>query len=271
MLSMVAKYLNNALRNFHDRPTQVAKTRGYHEVLTAGFGIGYPVGLKYKVTPRVKEEISVMKNNGFSLVEMAVALIIIGLLIGGLLTPISARIDQQNLKRTDETLEEIKEALLGFAVIHKRLPCADRDGDGVENSPCDTDETKIEGDLPWRDLGVGRYDAWGQIFRYRVDMKYSSGIPSSLKTDVKKKLTVRNLQSTQDWTTVEEDGTSRVVAIIFSKGKNGNAENGNQLTAANDATYVQDVYVEDTFDDRLTWLSKSTLMNRLIVAKQWPP
>jgi type II secretory pathway pseudopilin PulG len=217
--------------------------------------------------------------HGFSLVETAVALIIIGLLIGGLLTPISARIDQQNLKRTDETLEEIKEALLGFAVIHKRLPCAapDKDQDDDGNNIPEEDKGKEhsdwcdkEGYLPWKDLGVGRYDAWGQIFRYRVDMKYSSGIPSSLKTDSKKKLTVRNLQSTQNWT-VEEYDTSRVVAIIFSKGKNGNAENGNKFTAANDATYVHDVYVEDLFDDRLTWLSKYTLMNRLIGAKQWPP
>ncbi len=218
-------------------------------------------------------------HHGFTLLEMAVALLVIGLLLGNFLMPLSARLDTQNLKRTQETLEEIKEALLGFALINRRLPCSDRDKDGVENSPCDTDTTKIEGDLPWRDLGVGRYDAWGFPFRYRVDKRYSlpTGIPDSLKTDVNKKLKIRNLQNTFFWTAAEDDGTSRVVAIIFSYGKNGKADNGNKFTAANDATYVQDVYVEDqnnpsnTFDDRLTWLSKYTLMNRLIAAKQWYP
>jgi prepilin-type N-terminal cleavage/methylation domain-containing protein len=211
-------------------------------------------------------------SHGFSLVEMAVALIIIGLLIGGLLTPISARIDQKNLKRTDETLEEIKEALLGFAVIHKRLPCADRDGDGVENFPCNTNETKIEGDLPWRDLGVGRYDGWGNPFRYRADKVYANSIPNSLKTEnTNYRLKVKNKNKDINLTSEEKYSNgkkySRLVAIIFSYGKNYRAESENDDA---DHIYIQDDYVEDTFDDRLTWLSKYTLMNRLIGAKQWP-
>jgi len=225
-------------------------------------------------------------SSGFSLIEMAIVLIIIGLLFGSLLTPLSAQRDRQQIKRTLKTLEEVKEALLGFAILHNRLPCSDRDEDGLEDSPCDTNTTKIEGNLPWRDLGIGRYDGWGRHFRYRVDKEYSSSsISSSLKTDEDKKLKVRNKLGDINLTTFEKyeqsDGTiknySRVVAIIFSYGKNSKADNGNQFTAANDATYVQDVYVEDkkdptkTFDDRLTWLSKHTLTNRLNEAKQLLP
>jgi len=223
------------------------------------------------------------KNKGFSLIEMAIALIILGFILGGLIIPLRSQRDQQQIYRTVSSLEEVKDALLGFAVIHGRLPCSDQNGDGKEDRKekitpygsimiC---EYNNEGYLPWKDLGVGRYDAWSNPFRYRVDKKYSSGIPSELKADEDKKLKVINLQSTFDWTTLEtepetEPETSRVIAIIFSYGQNGKADSGNKFTAANDATYVRDVYVKkgtNAFDDILTWLSKYTLINRLIEAK----
>jgi len=223
-------------------------------------------------------------NNGFSLVEIAVALVIIGLLLGGLIMPFTVQMEQQRIERTDETLEEIKEALLGFAIIHQRLPCADINNNGIENFPCDTIATNLEGSLPWADLGVGRYDGWGNPFRYRVDKEYTNGIPNSLKTDVDNKLTVKDKQIGHSLTSREKYENllppptfiyhSRIVAIIFSYGKNGVAESGNEITMANDATYYYGAFIEnlaDNFDDQTTWLSKYTLMNRLISTKQWPP
>ena len=192
--------------------------------------------------------------------------------MGYLLIPISAKKDQQYLKSTQKTLEEIKDALLGFAVRNGRLPCADQNDDGEEDPPCG-----LEGDLPWKDLGVGRYDVWGKPFRYRTEAAFNlmTGIDP---TDIDSGLRVRNRRDDIDWTTAA--GDSRVVAIIFSYGKNQKADNGNKLTAANDATYVHDgsVYMPNlpiddpnNFDDILTWLSRNTLMNRLTTAKRWPP
>lgn len=62
-------------------------------------------------------------QNGFSLVEMAIVLMIVGLLLGGMLVPLSAQMDQRNVSDTQKTLSEIKEAIIGYAIVHGRLPC----------------------------------------------------------------------------------------------------------------------------------------------------
>lgn len=72
-------------------------------------------------------------SNGFSLVEMAVVLVIIGLLLGGLLMPLATQMEQQKILETRKTIEAAKEALLGFAAANGRLPCpADENSNGVE-------------------------------------------------------------------------------------------------------------------------------------------
>ncbi len=50
-------------------------------------------------------------------------LMIVGLLLGGLIVPLSAQMDQRRATETQKTLEEIKEALTGYAVINGQLPC----------------------------------------------------------------------------------------------------------------------------------------------------
>ena len=62
-------------------------------------------------------------NQGFTLVEMAIVLVIVGLLISAFLAPLNA---QQNLKDYNETqknLDEIKESLIGYAISHGYFPC----------------------------------------------------------------------------------------------------------------------------------------------------
>ena len=60
---------------------------------------------------------------GFSLVEMAIVLAIIGLLLSGLLLTLGTQVDQRNASTTQSQLEAAREALLGFAIIYGRLPC----------------------------------------------------------------------------------------------------------------------------------------------------
>jgi len=200
---------------------------------------------------------------GFSLIEMAVVLIIIGLLMGGLLSPLSASLSLHKIKLTQERLEEIKEALLGFVLINERLPCPASDKNGIALDMSETENCKKEGYLPWAELGVGRYDAWGNPFRYRVEDEYITTttivvpIPSS-GLMVKKNLQDNDLTNKSD---------SRVVAIIFSYGQNGQPEDDNQN---GNKLYIQDGYIENQFDDVLTWLSINTLMNRLVIAGKWP-
>lgn len=123
------------------------------------------------------------RQAGFSLVEMAVVLVIVGLMLTGLLVPLSAQMDIRNYNETRQKIAIIKEALLGFAVSNRRLPCPDTDGDGQENLPSpvvfndipvapQSTQTftcpNLEGLLPFQTLGIERMDSWSNLFLYRV-------------------------------------------------------------------------------------------------------
>ncbi len=119
---------------------------------------------------------------GFSLVEMAVVLAIIGLLLAGMLLPLSAQIDQQNSNETQRRLDMARDALLGFATSNRRLPCpASATSLGVEvigtaftpgGGVCSFPWT---GFIPAVTLGLLPVnssqlfvDAWGNPIRYAV-------------------------------------------------------------------------------------------------------
>ncbi|OGT70423.1 MAG: hypothetical protein A3I78_04445 [Gammaproteobacteria bacterium RIFCSPLOWO2_02_FULL_56_15] len=130
-------------------------------------------------------------ESGFTLIELAMVLFIIALLLGGLLSPLSTRMEMANRTRTQDSLGDIKESLLGYAVIHGRLPCPDcPDGnvgtcsavaaanrnDGIEDlsgtPPARVCQAQT-GNIPWVDLGVTESDAWGRHFSYTVSAEFS--------------------------------------------------------------------------------------------------
>ena len=82
-----------------------------------------------------KIEMKTMKNNsGFTLAEMAIVLVIVGLLIGGMLMPISTQLNHQRISETRKSVEQIKEALIGFAAANARLPCPASAASGGQES-----------------------------------------------------------------------------------------------------------------------------------------
>ena len=57
---------------------------------------------------------------GFTLVEMAIVLVIVSLLLTGLVPTISSQIDQRQRNETRKQLDDIRDALLGFAITYGR-------------------------------------------------------------------------------------------------------------------------------------------------------
>lgn len=234
-------------------------------------------------------------STGFSLVEMAMVLLIVSLLIGGLLTPLSGQMTQQQIKQTNATLQEMKEALVGFAITQGRLPCPDYppflpptpipsyiDGlDGLEDREPEDDikkrcEKGEEGFLPWATLGVEREDAWGNSFRYRVISGYAAYVTpppldkftqsdGKLKDELKSKLEIQDVNGNLLSLKHTNDDT-HIVAIIFSYGKDGQPYSENDGT---DLIYVEDSYVENRFDDILVRISSNTLFNRLVASGRY--
>lgn len=113
---------------------------------------------------------------GFTLAELAVALVIVGLLLASALIPLSAQIELKSVADTQRTMDQIRDALVGFALANGRLPCpangalaegntsAGTESKNVANTAC-LSETGV---LPWAVLGVPQTDAWGRRFTYRV-------------------------------------------------------------------------------------------------------
>jgi prepilin-type N-terminal cleavage/methylation domain-containing protein len=63
------------------------------------------------------------RERGFSLLEVAITLGVLAILLGGLLVPLTTQIALRNETATYRMLEEIKEALIGYAAANGRLPC----------------------------------------------------------------------------------------------------------------------------------------------------
>lgn len=115
-----------------------------------------------------------LRQSGFSLIELAVVLVIVGLLVGGGIAALDATTEQSRRSDQKRQLDEVREALYGFALARGRLPCPDTDWppNGDENAPggnCDEDV----GTLPWQQLGLGRRNPWGQPLRYHVEPAFA--------------------------------------------------------------------------------------------------
>lgn len=109
---------------------------------------------------------------GFTIIEMAVALVVVTLLLGGLLVPFVTQIEQRRVNETVARLEEIKDALIGFAMANDRFPCpASATSNGVESFAAGGNPTNgmcsnfFNGFVPAVTLGISAVDGNG----YAID------------------------------------------------------------------------------------------------------
>lgn len=219
------------------------------------------------------------KQRGFSLVELAIVLVIVALLIGGMLVPLSAQREIQRSNETQRKLSEIKEALLGFAVINGRLPCPTTTTDpananyGIEDAAC----INIEGYLPWKSLGVEEIDAWGSkrtasadpfygFWRYRVDSAFS--IAFTLNTNPSSALVIQDASGN----VLTQASPNSPIAIVYSTGpdKTANGLNVDTDAAATTDPLYQAGDLSPIFDDIAIWIGRPVLFNRMISAGKLP-
>ncbi|HZP91955.1 MAG TPA: prepilin-type N-terminal cleavage/methylation domain-containing protein [Burkholderiales bacterium] len=164
---------------------------------------------------------------GFSLVEMSVVLLIVTLLLGSVLVPLSAQVDERKFSETSKQLDQIKEALIGFALANGYLPCpAISSTNGLEDRTGTTcTGGKRSGFLPWTTLGIAPSDAWDDLYGYSVTPAFTNSNPISVFT----------LSSVGDITIQTRDNLGNVVnlsnagsipAVVISFGKNGYGATG---------------------------------------------
>ena len=225
------------------------------------------------------------RAGGFTLIELAIALAIVGLLLGMLIVPLSTQVDQQRMSDTQKQLNLMSDAILGFAVANGRLPCpatpgtaSTTAGAGLENKGVPTCNIN-EGVVPWATLGLPETDAWGRRFTYRVTAAFADDPTGGLQASLA--LTDSGTITITTGGAAPVNITTTAAAVIVSHGKNGLGaykSDGAQLAgAAGDElenANANAIFVAKTpdpaFDDLVAWISSNVLKSRMVAAGRLP-
>jgi prepilin-type N-terminal cleavage/methylation domain-containing protein len=248
----------------------------------------------------------IQKHEGFTLVEMAIVLIILGLVLSALLLPLQAQRQQAAQAQTENILENAKQALLGFAQSKGRLPCpATAVSNGLEaplggNVVC----TSQLGNLPATTLGIQPtdangfvVDAWGNRIMYAVAQNSAANPVFTINsaTDGMNIVGITNLApelrvcntSTGVTASACSGGVetnyliNNAVVVIYSTGATGAQASGGADENLNPAipslpTTFKRVFVShgivagsvNEFDHLVVWISPFVLYNAMIQAGQ---
>lgn len=239
---------------------------------------------------------------GFSLLEMAIVLMVVGLVVVPLLTMFDAMTKQKRFNDTNATLNDIQNALIGYAQIYGNLPCPTTQTNPANagyGNPDPVCPSGAEGYVPWKVLGVSEVDAWGSVrsataspfvgyYRYRVDRNFS--VPFTLATG----FSVDNLSIVNSAGAMVTSPVERPVAIIFSSGPNASADGQNATYEATNGVYQADTmgrtcvptgggpsvlpcttiagvnYAPGVFDDMTRWITRPKLFAAMVQAGKLP-
>lgn len=137
-------------------------------------------------------------HRGFTLIELAVVIAVIGFLLGGLAFLVKPYIDRNQVSSTETKLQRISDALAEYVIKYNRLPCpaapnpvsepfgAPRNSgaDGLTTTNACSTAGFTMGDyvglVPFRALGLGEgqvRDAWGNLITYAVDPLLAGDTP----------------------------------------------------------------------------------------------
>lgn len=243
------------------------------------------------------------RPRGFTLIELVLVIGIIGLLLGALLAPLATQVQQRRVKETENSLADVRDALIGYTLAKGRLPCPDTDTatpDGVGNPATGGPCTALAGFLPFQDLGVSPADTWGRRYLYRVTSEYTYATqPGALAAAGQLDLgdagdiTIKDRASDKS----EIILASTAAAVVVSLGQNGyggqDLDNNTLVVPTGtdepentdgDATFIKRGHspqaspCSDTagtsafceYDDLVIWIPDSLLKGRLVAANQLP-
>ena len=152
-----------------------------------------------------------MKKDAFTLMEMAIVLIIISIILAGSVNMGIKSLEQQKISTTKIELKAIKIALIAFAAKKGRLPNGDSNDDGI----ADSNITNYALNLPYIDLKTKSKDNFGQKYHYDVWNNLTDSNRDSICN------TLQNHYTQDSYPRVVDDTNTNnfsVVAVVISKG-----------------------------------------------------
>lgn len=227
--------------------------------------------------------IRIAAMSGFSLLEMSVVLLVMGLLLGSVLKPFGAQMIERQRKATQVQLYDIRDALIGYVAANHRLPCPLV---AAQNPAGDCSLTS--GFIPAAELGLDGalngngllVDSWGAPIRYSVSSADVDGDGQADFTtvDAIRQLGMQQLQADLEVCDSAPGCTllraNQVPVVLVSDGANAQPRSDDERENSDgDNRFVSrdvDVVGDDQFDDMVVWLSENVLYTHLIQARVLP-
>ena len=236
-----------------------------------------------------------LHQRGYSLVELAIVMLVIGVLSRAAIVPIHAGFDQANRAATQKQLRIVKQAVIGYLVTTGTLPCPlvpliSIDAGYEQDTPC----LRSVGGLPAARLGIQGaindhgelLDSWGQPLVYAVSLfsHSSRGDPSlpdwtsqgelaavgvhALDADL-----VLCLHAVAATCSQRELRAEKVAWVALSLGADISVRGDQLENQDNDEVFVSrlsSVTRGQEFDDLLSWSSRSELVYWLLQSSWFP-
>ncbi len=123
------------------------------------------------------------QQRGFSLVELSIVILVMGLLLGGLMMPLSVQRENARIRDGLEQLDVARLAIEGFALVNGYLPCPATPASDGYAAPSSGGCVAQHGFVPATtlDLNGNRnrdnllLDPWGSPLRYSVSASDANG------------------------------------------------------------------------------------------------
>ena len=229
-------------------------------------------------------------NNGFTLVEMAIVLVIIGLLLGSILSPLSAQMNQRNYAETRNNMDEAREAIIAYGMSRGYLPCpAISYQNGAEDRSTTGSCIKRVGFLPWAALGIAKLDSWGHLYKYSVTSRYAND-KSKINITSIGDIVIQTRTAAGAIINLTNEDTVPASIMSFGQHAQGATSDDGVVVVATSTTNVDEEANATTtgaifiarnmnqnatisggeFDDLVLWLSPYIYLNRMVSVGQLP-
>lgn len=182
------------------------------------------------------------KNRGFTLIELAIVLIILGILVGVGAGMLGISIKTNKFDKSRKIVEEAKEAIIGFSVKNMRLP------------------TKTEFSNIAKDT-----DAWGRTLVYIPD---DANITGSANIDLTGDINICCGNATTDLAVNDrKQGTDNykkdIAFVVLSRGENGVQDTANTTHTIDGNSYFTMIIEEigPSYDDIVEYVSLNQLIS----------
>jgi prepilin-type N-terminal cleavage/methylation domain-containing protein len=158
-------------------------------------------------------------QKGFTLIEMALVLVIVGILIGLGAQLLPMLVKQNKLKDDRIFVKEARTAIIGYALATGRLPFASANINGSETT------NRLNGYMPWVTLGITGKDTYQATLFYSVESHLTTTTPANFKTTIGQLI---NGTTTPDLFC--DNGNLKVAFVVLSAGENRRADPPNDDT-----------------------------------------